>query len=61
MAELLTCRRAADPVGGDTACQHEVMAQSNVAAPASSDRAGWSRDACITISSSDREIRRPAH
>jgi DNA polymerase I len=35
MAELLACRRAADPVGSDTACQHEVMAQSNVAAPAS--------------------------
>jgi hypothetical protein len=35
MAELLACRRAADPVGGDTARQREVMAQSNVAAPAS--------------------------
>jgi hypothetical protein len=35
MAELLTCRRAADPVDGDTARQHEVMAQSNVAASAS--------------------------
>jgi DNA polymerase I len=35
MAELLACRRATDPVGGDTARRREVMAQSNVAAPAS--------------------------
>ena len=30
MAELKACRRAADPVGGATACQHEVTAQANV-------------------------------
>jgi DNA polymerase I len=34
MAELLVCRRLTDPVGGDTACQHEVVAHSNGPGPA---------------------------
>ena len=33
MAELPVCRRTTDPVGGDTASQHEVMARPNVSGP----------------------------
>ena len=34
MAELLACRRSTDPVGGDTAYQHEVVAHTNLSGPA---------------------------
>ena len=34
MAELLACRRPTDPVGGDTACQHEVVPYDNASGPA---------------------------
>jgi DNA polymerase-1 len=34
MAELPVCRRTTDPVGGDTASQHEVVAHTNVLDPA---------------------------
>jgi hypothetical protein len=30
MAQLLACRRTTDPVGGGIACQHEVVAHTNV-------------------------------
>ena len=33
MAELPVCRRPTNPVGGDTASQHEVLAHSNVPGP----------------------------
>ena len=34
MAELLACRRPTDPVGGDTASQHEVAPNTNGSGPA---------------------------
>lgn len=33
MAELLACRRSTDPVGGDTAYQHELVARTNLSGP----------------------------
>jgi DNA polymerase I len=59
MAELLTCRRAADPVGGDTACQQEVMAQSNVAAPASAQIIPHAANAPLIEDTVDADVSLP--
>ena len=34
MPEVSVCRRSTDPVGGDIACRHEVVAHTNVSGPA---------------------------